>query len=96
VGQWLESLNLEQYVEEFLAHGVDGPRLLHLDGAKLKVRGWGGLFCWGPGVPGTPTGSVVEQEVLSTPVGCSTGQEVWVGSRYPNGVLRGTGGLDRF
>ncbi|NXS55255.1 SAM14 protein, partial [Brachypteracias leptosomus] len=41
VGQWLESLNLEQYVEEFSAHGVDGPRLLHLDGAKLKVWGWG-------------------------------------------------------
>lgn len=39
VGQWLESLSLEQYVEEFSAHGVDGPRLLHLDGAKLKV--WG-------------------------------------------------------
>ncbi|NXW60996.1 SAM14 protein, partial [Eurystomus gularis] len=41
VGQWLESLNLEQYVEEFLAHGVDGPRLLHLDGAKLKALGVG-------------------------------------------------------
>ncbi|NXG38461.1 SAM14 protein, partial [Dromaius novaehollandiae] len=41
VGQWLESLNLEQYVDEFLAHGVDGPRLLHLDGAKLKALGVG-------------------------------------------------------
>ncbi|NWJ06067.1 SAM14 protein, partial [Crypturellus undulatus] len=41
VGQWLESLNLEQYVEEFAAHGVDGPRLLHLDGAKLKALGVG-------------------------------------------------------
>ncbi|XP_032058591.1 sterile alpha motif domain-containing protein 14 isoform X1 [Aythya fuligula] len=41
VGQWLESLNLEQYVEEFSAHGVDGPRLLHLDGAKLKALGVG-------------------------------------------------------
>ncbi|KAM9215050.1 LOW QUALITY PROTEIN: sterile alpha motif domain-containing protein 14 [Leptosomus discolor] len=40
-GQWLESLNLEQYVEEFSAHGVDGPRLLHLDGAKLKALGVG-------------------------------------------------------
>lgn len=37
----MESLNLEQYVEEFSAHGVDGPRLLHLDGAKLKVTGGG-------------------------------------------------------
>ncbi|XP_071433459.1 sterile alpha motif domain-containing protein 14 isoform X2 [Pithys albifrons albifrons] len=41
VGQWLESLNLEQYVEEFSAHGVDGPQLLHLDGAKLKALGVG-------------------------------------------------------
>ncbi|KAM6238710.1 LOW QUALITY PROTEIN: sterile alpha motif domain-containing protein 14 [Porphyrio hochstetteri] len=41
VGQWLQSLNLEQYVEEFSAHGVDGPRLLHLDGAKLKALGVG-------------------------------------------------------
>ncbi|NXD17306.1 SAM14 protein, partial [Nothocercus nigrocapillus] len=41
VGQWLESLNLEQYVEEFSAHGIDGPRLLHLDGAKLKALGVG-------------------------------------------------------
>ncbi|NWI64928.1 SAM14 protein, partial [Todus mexicanus] len=41
VGQWLESLNLEQYVEEFSAHGVDGPRLLQLDGAKLKALGVG-------------------------------------------------------
>ncbi|NXJ24751.1 SAM14 protein, partial [Dicrurus megarhynchus] len=42
VGQWLQSLGLERYVPDFSAHGVDGPRLLHLDGAKLKVRGWGG------------------------------------------------------
>ncbi|XP_069732845.1 sterile alpha motif domain-containing protein 14 isoform X5 [Phaenicophaeus curvirostris] len=41
VGQWLESLNLERYAEEFSAHGVDGPRLLHLDGAKLKALGVG-------------------------------------------------------
>ncbi|XP_061873435.1 sterile alpha motif domain-containing protein 14 isoform X2 [Colius striatus] len=41
VGQWLESLNLEQYVEEFSAQGIDGPRLLHLDGAKLKALGVG-------------------------------------------------------
>ncbi|NXV81203.1 SAM14 protein, partial [Atlantisia rogersi] len=41
VGQWLQSLSLEQYVEEFSAHGVDGPRLLHLDGAKLKALGVG-------------------------------------------------------
>ncbi|XP_027761377.1 neurabin-2-like [Empidonax traillii] len=41
VGQWLESLSLEQYVQEFLAHGVDGPQLLHLNGAKLKALGVG-------------------------------------------------------
>lgn len=37
----MESLSLEQYVEEFSAHGIDGPRLLHLDGAKLKALGVG-------------------------------------------------------
>ncbi|XP_027552923.1 sterile alpha motif domain-containing protein 14 [Neopelma chrysocephalum] len=41
VGQWLQSLSLEQYVQDFSAHGVDGPRLLHLDGAKLKALGVG-------------------------------------------------------
>ncbi|XP_064492346.1 neurabin-2 [Pseudopipra pipra] len=41
VGQWLESLSLGQYVQDFSAHGVDGPRLLHLDGAKLKALGVG-------------------------------------------------------
>uniref|UniRef100_A0A7M4FVZ2 Sterile alpha motif domain containing 14 n=1 Tax=Crocodylus porosus TaxID=8502 RepID=A0A7M4FVZ2_CROPO len=39
VGQWLESLNLEQYVGEFAAREVDGQQLLHLDGAKLKALG---------------------------------------------------------
>ncbi|NXS16379.1 SAM14 protein, partial [Mystacornis crossleyi] len=43
VGQWLQSLGLERYVPDFSAHGVDGSRLLQLDGAKLKVRGRGGL-----------------------------------------------------
>ncbi|NXA89255.1 SAM14 protein, partial [Melanocharis versteri] len=42
VGQWLQSLGLERYVRDFAAHGVDGPRLLQLDGAKLKVGGRGG------------------------------------------------------
>ncbi|XP_073181674.1 sterile alpha motif domain-containing protein 14 isoform X4 [Lepidochelys kempii] len=41
VGQWLESLNLEQYVGEFVAREVDGQQLLHLDGAKLKALGVG-------------------------------------------------------
>ncbi|NXY25816.1 SAM14 protein, partial [Atrichornis clamosus] len=41
VGQWLQGLGLGHYVRDFSAHGVDGPRLLQLDGAKLKVRGRG-------------------------------------------------------
>ncbi|XP_068068059.1 sterile alpha motif domain-containing protein 14 isoform X2 [Anomalospiza imberbis] len=41
VGQWLQSLGLERYVREFAERGVDGPRLLHLDGAKLKALGVG-------------------------------------------------------
>lgn len=39
VGQWLHSLNLEQYVAEFAARQVDGPQLLQLDGSKLKSLG---------------------------------------------------------
>nr|XP_056720740.1 sterile alpha motif domain-containing protein 14 [Euleptes europaea] len=41
VGQWLESLSLEQYMAEFAAQDVDGQQLLHLDGAKLKALGVG-------------------------------------------------------
>lgn len=41
MGQWLQSLNLEQYAAEFAARQVDGPQLLQLDGSKLKV-GWVG------------------------------------------------------
>ncbi|NXN92743.1 SAM14 protein, partial [Rhinopomastus cyanomelas] len=41
VGQWLQSLRLDQYVEGFSAHGVDGQRLLGLDGTKLKALGVG-------------------------------------------------------
>lgn len=37
VGQWLGSLHLEQYADEFAARQVDGPQLLQLDGSKLKV-----------------------------------------------------------
>ncbi|RLV63696.1 hypothetical protein DV515_00018006 [Chloebia gouldiae] len=32
----------QRHVREFAERGVDGPRLLRLDGAKLKVRGRGG------------------------------------------------------
>ncbi|XP_008570037.1 PREDICTED: neurabin-2-like [Galeopterus variegatus] len=39
VGQWLHSLNLEQYAPEFAARQVDGPQLLQLDGSKLKSLG---------------------------------------------------------
>ncbi|KAM4884690.1 sterile alpha motif domain-containing protein 14 [Sylvia borin] len=41
VGQWLQSLGLERYVRDFSERGVDGPRLLLLDGAKLKALGVG-------------------------------------------------------
>ncbi|XP_036051621.1 sterile alpha motif domain-containing protein 14 isoform X2 [Onychomys torridus] len=39
VGQWLRSLNLEQYTAEFAARQVDGPQLLQLDGSRLKSLG---------------------------------------------------------
>ncbi|XP_077020843.1 sterile alpha motif domain-containing protein 14 isoform X2 [Tamandua tetradactyla] len=39
VGQWLHSLNLEQYAAEFAARQVDGPQLMQLDGSKLKSLG---------------------------------------------------------
>ncbi|XP_053120839.1 sterile alpha motif domain-containing protein 14 isoform X2 [Hemicordylus capensis] len=39
VGQWLESLSLEQYMAEFAAQDVDGYQLLQLDGTKLKALG---------------------------------------------------------
>ncbi|KAJ6650572.1 hypothetical protein lerEdw1_005944, partial [Lerista edwardsae] len=39
VGQWLESLSLEQYMAEFAAQEVDGHQLLTLDGTKLKALG---------------------------------------------------------
>ncbi|XP_074080351.1 sterile alpha motif domain-containing protein 14 isoform X1 [Macrotis lagotis] len=39
VGQWLESLNLDQYTAEFAARQVDGQQLLQLDGGKLKSLG---------------------------------------------------------
>uniref|UniRef100_A0A2K5H9K6 SAM domain-containing protein n=1 Tax=Colobus angolensis palliatus TaxID=336983 RepID=A0A2K5H9K6_COLAP len=39
VGQWLQSLNLEQYAAEFAARQVDGAQLLQLDGSKLKSLG---------------------------------------------------------
>ncbi|NWX09650.1 SAM14 protein, partial [Caloenas nicobarica] len=41
VGQWLEGLGLGHHGERFSAHGVDGTRLLRLDGAKLKALGVG-------------------------------------------------------
>ncbi|KAL6034047.1 hypothetical protein STEG23_018982, partial [Scotinomys teguina] len=39
VGQWLRSLNLDQYTAEFAARQVDGSQLLQLDGSKLKSLG---------------------------------------------------------
>lgn len=38
VCDWLQGLHMDQYVPQFKAQQVDGQQLLHLDGAKLKVR----------------------------------------------------------
>nr|XP_020478717.1 sterile alpha motif domain-containing protein 14 [Monopterus albus] len=39
VCQWLQGLNMEQYVPEFTARGIDGEQLLQMDGSKLKGLG---------------------------------------------------------
>ncbi|XP_029929721.1 uncharacterized protein LOC115374760 isoform X2 [Myripristis murdjan] len=39
VCQWLSGMNMEQYVAEFTARGVDGPQLLSMDSEKLKALG---------------------------------------------------------
>ncbi|XP_015213565.2 neurabin-1 isoform X3 [Lepisosteus oculatus] len=39
VSHWLMGLNLEQYVPEFTAKGINGEQLLQLDGRKLKSLG---------------------------------------------------------
>ncbi|KAM7371359.1 hypothetical protein PAMP_008611 [Pampus punctatissimus] len=39
VCQWLQGLNMEQYVPEFSARGIDGQQLLQMDGNKLKGLG---------------------------------------------------------
>ncbi|XP_034798321.2 sterile alpha motif domain-containing protein 14 isoform X5 [Pan paniscus] len=49
VGQWLQSLNLEQYAAEFAARQVDGPQLLQLDGSKLKEMSLEEVFMCGAG-----------------------------------------------
>uniref|UniRef100_A0A8B9VV77 Sterile alpha motif domain containing 14 n=1 Tax=Anas zonorhyncha TaxID=75864 RepID=A0A8B9VV77_9AVES len=88
VGQWLESLNLEQYVEEFSAHGVDGPRLLHLDGAKSP----NGEHLVGFQVPQRAALRGRRAVwVLDPPIGC-----IWLGSKYTNGHLCGTRDLGGF
>lgn len=37
VCHWLMGMNMDQYMPEFTAKGVDGQQLLHLDSDKLKV-----------------------------------------------------------
>ena len=37
VGNWLESLGLAEYKEQFARHDVRGPELLNLDRPDLKV-----------------------------------------------------------
>lgn len=37
VGNWLESLGLSEYKEQFAKHDVRGPELLNLERSDLKV-----------------------------------------------------------
>ncbi|XP_060680749.1 neurabin-1 isoform X2 [Hemiscyllium ocellatum] len=39
VSHWLMGLNMEQYIPQFTAKGIDGEQLLQLDGSKLKALG---------------------------------------------------------
>ncbi|XP_048413898.2 neurabin-1 isoform X4 [Stegostoma tigrinum] len=39
VSHWLMGLNMEQYIPQFTAKGIDGEQLLQLDGSKLKSLG---------------------------------------------------------
>ncbi|KAM9323163.1 uncharacterized protein KZ484_021281 [Pholidichthys leucotaenia] len=36
---WLMAMNMDQYMSEFAARGVDGTQLLNMDGEKLKALG---------------------------------------------------------
>nr|XP_020471850.1 neurabin-1-like [Monopterus albus] len=36
---WLKAINMDQYVAEFAARGVDGTQLLNMNGEKLKALG---------------------------------------------------------
>ncbi len=38
VGNWLESLGLAEYKEQFSSHDIRGPELLNLDRPDLKVN----------------------------------------------------------
>lgn len=38
VCHWLMGMNMDQYIAEFTAKGVDGIHLANLDSSKLKVR----------------------------------------------------------
>lgn len=37
VCDWLMAMNMEQYIVEFTAKGINGKRLLELDSSNLKV-----------------------------------------------------------
>ncbi|XP_023661497.2 uncharacterized protein [Paramormyrops kingsleyae] len=39
VCHWLMGMNMDQYIEEFTAKGVNGQQLLHLDSDRLKTLG---------------------------------------------------------
>uniref|UniRef100_A0A8C5IVS6 Sterile alpha motif domain containing 14 n=1 Tax=Junco hyemalis TaxID=40217 RepID=A0A8C5IVS6_JUNHY len=88
VGQWLQSLGLERYVREFAERGVDGSRLLLLDGAKLKVRGRGGCRDperWRERGSGCSTGGLCGAgragRVRGTPI--LGGRKGWEGLGFP-------------
>ena len=47
VGNWLESLGLAEYKEQFASHDIRGPELLNLDRPDLNVRSsLGGQVKW--------------------------------------------------
>lgn len=37
VSRWLMGMNMDQYIAEFTAKGVDGRQLMEMDSSKLKV-----------------------------------------------------------
>lgn len=62
VGNWLESLGLAEYKEQFAKHDVRGPELLNLERSDLKVgqvTRWNEMVDIGGGSRGLGGGVVV-------------------------------------